>query len=301
MVWRSLFRGWVQEQMADTVRRHVGEATEKASEEARATMDDLPPCDVGFVFALGIEAGGLEDLLSDISYLRGEKIAVRFGNLEGRRVVIVISGPGAKAARHATEALLRGHRPRWVVSSGFAGALKPQPRFKDIVMADHLVNQQGQRVQLDLQVDRESAENMRGVHLGTLLSADRLIRQPQEKRELGERFDALAVDLETFATAQVCAAYQVPLLSVRVISDEVDTQLPPEVDYLMDLHKWSEKLGGAVGALWRRPSSIKDFWALKERGLIASDHLAQFLKSMAASLPRPEIEDTSDQPDQSGE
>ena len=48
--------------------------------------------------------------------------------LAGRRVTIVQAGAGRLAAARGTQALIRGHRPAWVISAGFAGALQPELR-----------------------------------------------------------------------------------------------------------------------------------------------------------------------------
>ncbi|RMF89881.1 MAG: nucleoside phosphorylase [Planctomycetota bacterium] len=291
MVFRSLVQGLIREQVAQTVQDHVRQKVEETVSKAQPQEppDRQPPCDVGFIFAMGIEAGGLEDLLSDVVYLQGEHVAARYGNLDGRRVVIVISGPGRKAAAHATEALLLGHRPRWIVSAGFAGGLVPELRYKDIVMVDRVCDTTGKSLKLDLEVDREAVAQTPGLHVAPLVTTDHIVRRQQERQELHERYRAWAVDMETFAVAQVCRAHQMPLLAVRVISDEFDFRLPPEVDAMLDRNKWTEKAGTFVAALWRRPSSIKDFWALKERALVASDHLAKFLQSMTAQLPRSNV------------
>jgi adenosylhomocysteine nucleosidase len=54
------------------------------------------------------------------------------------------------------------------------------------------------------------------------------------------------------------------------------------------------KLGAVVGAAWRRPSSVKDMWKLKEDALLASDRLAKFLASTIGQLiPPPPGDDES--------
>jgi hypothetical protein len=40
------------------------------------------------------------------------------------------------------------------------------------------------------------------------------------------------------------------------------------------------RLGAALGAIWRRPGSIKDLWAMKEKSLICSTQLAKFISQL---------------------
>ena len=84
------------------------------------------PCHFGVVFALGIEAGGTEDLLHGAVTLRGQGFVVRQGELRDRRIVLVQSGPGRTRAASAAQALLDGHHPEVVISAGFAGGLDPE-------------------------------------------------------------------------------------------------------------------------------------------------------------------------------
>src|SRR5262249_49466348 len=48
------------------------------------------------------------------------------------------------------------------------------------------------------------------LHRGRLLTAARLAGDPEAKRALGRKHDAMAVDMETAALARLCAAAEVP-------------------------------------------------------------------------------------------
>ena len=61
------------------------------------------------------------------------------------------------------------------------------------------------------------------VHHGLVLSGDRFVCSAEASRELLERFpDALAVEMEGAAVAQVCADFGVPFAVLRVVSDRAD-------------------------------------------------------------------------------
>jgi adenosylhomocysteine nucleosidase len=290
MVFRSLVRNWlhglarqkVREELVKAARQQVAEAG-KASESGDPASRSRP-CDVGVVFALPIEAGGLEDLLDDVVRTRGHGFAVCEGVLKGRQVVVVQSGAGCKAARHATDALISGHRPQWVISAGLAGGLSPELKRHALLMADGLANAAGTRLSIDLKVDPAALARTPGVHVGRLLTVDRVVRLPGEKRSLGEKHQAVAVDMESFAAAEVCRHYQTRFLAVRIISDAVDEELPADVQRLLKQKTRVAKLGALVGATWRRPSSIKDVWKLKESALICSSRLGKFLASTIEQL-----------------
>lgn len=285
-----LLRNWLRnaateklrEKAEEVVREQLHAGTQAGGEEEPA--ESPRPCDVGLVFALEIESGGLEDLLDGLIAIRGQSFVARQGGLKGRNVVVIRSSGGRKAAAEATDMLILGHHPKWVISAGFAGALQPELRRHDIVMADSLVDAAGHQLSMDLRVDPASLAQTPGVHVGRLLTVDHMVCLPDEKRALGQQHSALAVDMESYAVAEVCRQSQTRFLAIRIISDPVDEQLPRDVERLISQKTYAARFGAALGTIWNRPSSVKDMLRLKENALVASDRLARFLASTIAQL-----------------
>jgi adenosylhomocysteine nucleosidase len=119
---------------------------------------------------------------------------------------------------------------------------------------------------------------------GRLVTVDQVIRTAGEKAELRARTGADVVDMETAAVASVCHDRSQPFFGVRVVSDDASADLPPEVLTIMG-PTGSFRLGATVGALWRRPASLKELWALREAAIVASDRLAQVLPALFDQLP----------------
>ncbi len=300
MVLRYLVRNWLQNAAREKVRQTVVEAARKefaAAGEAAQQPPDEPeerPADVGVVFALGIESGGLEDLLSGVVTTRGYGFTAKEGGYRGRKIVLFRSGSGKAAARQAAEAMISGHKPRWLVSAGFVGGLAAGVKRHDVIMADTLKDATGQQLKVDLKVDPESLARTPGVHVGSLVTVDEILRLPSEKRALGVRHHALGVDMESFAVAEVCRQREVKFLAIRVVTDAVDEQLPPDLEKLMRQSTKLSKFGAVVGTVWNRPASVKDMWQLKETALVASDRLGKFLAATIEQLvPRGEGEKTA--------
>jgi adenosylhomocysteine nucleosidase len=288
-MFRSLLQTWLQNAAKAKVQDAVGQA---AREQLTSSAPCLPaeepkPCHLGFVFALGIESGCLEDLLQGAITVRGGGFTIREGGLRGRRVVVILAGAGQDNARRATEILIDGHRPGRVISAGFAGGLWPELKRNDILVADRLLTIDGH----ELPVVVEAASRRFGpadaapterVHRGPLLTTDRVVRMPAERKSLFERTGALGVDMETFAVAEVCAARQVAFSSIRVINDTADEALPRDVQHLLVQRTTAARFGAALGAVWRRPASAKDMYQLRENALVASGRLAKFLAETLA-------------------
>jgi adenosylhomocysteine nucleosidase len=271
---------------------HVSDASPVANAAAglpqetdqTADADAFLPCDVLFLFAMGIESGGLVDSLKGVETTRLAHGIERAGKLDGREVAIVESGVGQKAAARAARAAIEFYQPRWVVSAGFAGALAPELRRGHVLLADRVSSETGSELQVGIKLAPETVAATKGLHVGRLLTVDRLIRQPEERTALGEKHAALACDMESYAVAEVCRDLGAKLISVRIISDAVDDTLPPEVENLLGQRSLAGKLGAAAGAMFRRPSAAKDLWNLREDALKASDRLAKFLRGIVGQL-----------------
>jgi len=289
-MFRPLLQTWLRNAAKAKVREGVVRAareqfTEKTTENTPA--GEGKPCQLGVVFALGIESGGFEDVLDGLVTTSGGGFVVREGGLKGHRVVVVLSGAGRQSAAHATEILIEGHRPRRVVSAGLAGGLSPKLKRNDILIADRLLSIDGGDMSIELPPALSATKSRPDVHCGALLTVDRMVRLPSDKETLFRQYSALAVDMETFATAEVCRRREVPFSAVRAINDTADDTLPHDVEYLLEQTSGAARLGAAVGAVWHRPASLKEMYQLRENALVASDRLARFLAGITFDVEAP--------------
>ncbi|MBX9787437.1 MAG: hypothetical protein K2Y37_00850 [Pirellulales bacterium] len=250
---------------------------------AQAARSIRAGCDIGFVFALGIESGFFEDRLTASTMLHGAGGRVRVGQLGGHRVALVRTGMGQAAARRGAEHLLAGHQPRLIISAGFSGALHPELRRGDLVLADRVGLASGERLVVDLRY-QQPADAQPCVHVGGIVTVDQLICRPEDKLALGRAHEALAVDMETWAVADACRAAKVPFLAVRVISDAADEPLPAFLDAMARRRGFAGKTGAVLGALWRRPGSLREMVRLRSEGLVQADRLARFLVTLVGQI-----------------
>jgi len=237
---------------------------------------------IAIIFALDIEAEGVVSRLSDVDVTPGDSFRVTNGALAGADVVVVSSGPGARQAHSATSELISRHQPVWVISAGFSGGLVPAVRRGDVVMADSVADERQNVLSIDLRLD--GTDKTAGLHVGRVLSVARVVVAPNEKQQLGESHSALAVDLESFAVAEVCAQEKVRFLAVRVVSDPVEQRLPDEVRILLAKNTAAGRWGAVAGSVMRRPSSLRDLWTLRENAINSSDRLGQFLEGVVTQL-----------------
>ena len=184
------------------------------------------------------------------------------GHLHGQDVVAVLSGIGKVAAATTATALIERFGVQRIVFTGVAGGLGEGVRVGDVVVAQcflqhdmdaspifprHEVPGYGRATfdadaALTAQLARASEQMLRALpsqlgpgvlsafglqtphcHQGLLISGDRFVSTTAEGHALREALpEALAVEMEGAAFAQVCHDYGVPLAVVRTISDRAD-------------------------------------------------------------------------------
>jgi adenosylhomocysteine nucleosidase len=173
-------------------------------------------------------------------------------------------------------------RPRWIISAGFAGGLVDAVARQHLVLATSVMDESGSELAIPGSWGAASA----GVHLGRLLTVDRIVRTAEEKRQLAEKWSACACDMETSAVLGAAQEQGIGLLSVRVVTDDLRDELPPDIESILEQKSFASRLGAAAGAVLRRPASVKEMWNLREQAIVASDRLARVLQGLIPSLLR---------------
>ena len=243
---------------------------------------DAAQADIGLVCALPLELGAFLARCQKVKHYTGGSFTFRGGLYDDIRIAIVESGTGQSRATRATQALLDAHKPKWVISTGFAGSLRAEIKIGHILVADRVMGANGEELSIDVGMTTDAA---RGLHVGRLLTVDHMVRTIAEKQSLAEKTDSLAVDMESFAVATVCRQTKTRFMAVRAISDDLSADLPPEVLSLVG-ETGAVRFGAVIGSLFKRPSSIKDMWRLREQAAVAADRLADFLDGIVLQLHR---------------
>lgn len=206
------------------------------------------------------------------------------GHLHGQDVVAVLSGIGKVSAATTATLLIDRFKVQRIVFTGVAGGLGPGVKVGDVVLARsflqhdmdasplfprHEVPLYGRaRFEADaaladalelacermlhslpqqlgtLTVDAFGLQAPR-LHQGLLISGDRFVATTAESVALQRGLpDALAVEMEGAAFAQVCHDFGVPLAVVRTISDRADDAA--HVDFPRFLREVASRYSGAL-------------------------------------------------------
>jgi len=184
------------------------------------------------------------------------------GSMHGEPIVLVLSGIGKVAAATTATLLIQAFDARALVFTGVAGGLGAGVRVGDVVVARQLLQHDMDASPLfprfevpltgrsrfaadaplsnalasaalrcmDRAAELLGAAHMADfgiadprVHEGLVLSGDRFVATAAESRALLAALpDALAVEMEGAALAQVCADFDRPFAVLRTISDRAD-------------------------------------------------------------------------------
>ena len=187
---------------------------------------------------------------------------VHVGRLWGRSCVLTLAGIGKVAAATTATGLIHSFDVEAMVFTGVAGAAATHVRVGDVVIADMLLQHDFDasplfprfevpltgRSRFDVHAglaDALAAASQRcvdeaatligsahllrfdivapAVHRGLVVSGDRFVSSVAASDELRQVLpDALAVEMEGAAVAQVCHDYGIPFAAVRTISDAAD-------------------------------------------------------------------------------
>lgn len=221
-----------------------------------------PEAPIAIVGAMHEELAALLDAMPDEAPVRVAGRDYWCGHLDGHPVVAVLSRIGKVAAATTATVLIERFGVRAVLFTGVAGGLGAQVRVGDVVVADallqhdmdaspifpkyevpltglarfpadtHLADALAQASRQALadpaalvgpQAQAEFSLHAPRVHRGLIVSGDRFVSTTPESAALREALpDALAVEMEGAAMAQVCHDYGLPFAAVRTISDRAD-------------------------------------------------------------------------------
>src|SRR5688500_13368790 len=144
-----LLRWLVSNYLRQTAEQALRETASEMLTRPRSATDaeegaDTVGCDVAVLFALSIESAGLVDKLSDARTVRIGELIEHTGTLAGKQIIVANTGAGQKSAAKIAADVIEFHRPRWVISAGFAGGLNDDVRPGHLLLVDKVVRSTGE-------------------------------------------------------------------------------------------------------------------------------------------------------------
>ena len=189
---------------------------------------------IGIIVAMKKELELLLPLLHDSEKSQMGGFEFHRGKVGRHDVMVMQCGIGKVNAALGTLTLINAFLPDFVINSGVAGGADSSVNVMDLVagarVAYHDVwcgpeSKLGQVQGLPLYFEGskrllDQIPNRDNIHKGLICSGDQFIDKKEDVERIKGNFpDALAVDMESGAIAQVCHLNKLPFLALRVISD----------------------------------------------------------------------------------
>ena len=202
---------------------------------------------IGIIVAMRKELDLLLPLLQDSEESCMSGFEFHSGKMGHHNVMVMQCGIGKVNAAMGALMLVNHFAPNYVINSGVAGGADPSVTVMDVVagarVAYHDVwcgpESELGRVQglplyfegasklLELLPDRDD------IHKGLICSGDQFIDKKEDVDRIKGNFpEALALDMESGAIAQVCHLCKVPFMALRVISDSPGASHDNPTQYL---------------------------------------------------------------------
>jgi adenosylhomocysteine nucleosidase len=207
------------------------------------------------ISALPEEQTGLIQLLQNHERFAQIPRRLDAGLIHQKPVILALAGVGKVSAATTATMLMERHKVQRIIFTGVAGAVASDVNVGDVVVGSEYLQHDmdasplfprfeipytgisrfagdAQLIAIVLEALRamnmpgkghSSLENAFKIHKGLIISGDRFVSSAQEVQTLRRALpDALCVEMEGAAIAQVCHDYQIPFVAVRSISDKAD-------------------------------------------------------------------------------
>jgi adenosylhomocysteine nucleosidase len=267
---------------------------------------------VGLV-AVEQEIGLLLDGLQAAEWQRLGETVLHSGQIGDRLVALATVPVGPVNAALGAQALVSQYRVRSLISFGSAGALDPALGLGALVIARQAVVHDagvfhGQRFVPSGTMGRDARGHVghrrlfeadpelvawalraaevlgREVHTGVVATGNQVISSTARRRWLRQTFDALAVEMETAAVAQVAMAHGLPWVAVRAISDMASDGLILDYDrlviYLDDERPAWQSQAHRWFYLASHPAARRRLRRLRKGLAVASEQSSQLVEAM---------------------
>jgi adenosylhomocysteine nucleosidase len=191
-------------------------------------------------------------------------------------VVTLIVGIGRANAEKSVRNFLAGggQPPKLVLTCGFAGGLNPDLKLGDVIFEPAGPAADDSKLMASLTAT--------GAKPVKFFCADRIATTVAEKKVLRAQTGADAVEMESGAIHAVCAEKNIPCVTVRVVSDTADEDLPLDFNALAKPDK-SIDFSKLAFAIAKAPGKIPRLMALQKKTAFAADQLAAVLEKIISA------------------
>jgi adenosylhomocysteine nucleosidase len=215
-----------------------------------------------------------------------EETEAYLATISGIEVIVGLTGMGPESAASKICEFTWGEVLDLCITTGFAGALRPEHQVADILAAHEIVADEKRAKELGRKINSTPRLLNMAAACGAKLvdrfySSPFLIGKAQDKAALKDLADA--VEMESFEVLSEALVWMSEGIAVRAISDTVDEDLPLDFNQVVT-DEGELSMARLAGQIVRKPSAIPGLIRLGKRSGEAARRLADFLDSYVAAL-----------------
>ena len=162
---------------------------------------------IGIIFALKEELDETKKLFNKIIEHKLYELIIYECRYESVICYLVESGMGKVNAARTTQVLIDNMKVDYILNVGVAGSVSRSINGK-YINCDKKLIEIARKIKMDA-----------NVVIGTISSGDIFITEEKMGSKINNKFNALCVEMEGAAIAQVCFLCNIPFLVIRAISD----------------------------------------------------------------------------------
>jgi len=149
--------------------------------------------------------------------------------------IVACSGAGPSNAEKASQLLIDKGAQR-LVSWGCAAALSPDLKPGDFVLPKQLQTENKQLLSIDSDWLENTSKQLLALTpiSGLLVESSVIVAESTAKKAIHQQSQAIALDMESIAVAQIAIEHKIPALVIRCIADPVEMSLPRAVSYALN-------------------------------------------------------------------
>ena len=254
---------------------------------------------IAIFFALKNEISNFKRKLNTLEEFKIENTHYYKVTVDEIPVLLVQTGMGLKNSKAAADITVENFEIDTIISTGYTGGLLDGIEVGDLLCAKDVLyaNDVEERKEKKLTIDKKVQccddynaqiktvcdELQLIVHFGDVITVNNIIYNSSHKKWIGLNSGAKVVDMETFAIAETAAEKDIRFVSVRAVSDDVNSDL--RLEKFSDIMEGGEvnikKTGLAVA---KNLSSIPDLLKLRKQAIVASSSISKFLSGFVRKV-----------------
>lgn len=199
---------------------------------------------IAIIAAMQEEMQEIQKIMDNIQEKTIKGLMIYEGEINGFKSILVESGVGKVNAARTTQILIDNYSLKYVINVGSAGGLREELKIGDIVIGDNLVQHDfditafghpkghisnlGINFKSDKELIKQAEKAIKNIKqeekdinmiIGTIASGDIFCTKVEMKNKIRSKFNAICVEMEGAAIAQVCTLDNIPFIIIRSISD----------------------------------------------------------------------------------